>query len=114
MTHKFRVWDIERKRYIENTGNPYIFPINGITAMKCAGSSCGSIDTEKDYSEYYIIEFFTGLKDKHEVDLDWWEGDLLRDGEKIMQVIFEDGCFWGQWTKHPESRCTLMQLASWS
>ena len=98
MNNKYRVWDIERKEYIENTGNPYIFPFNGITAMKCAGSSCGSIDGEKDYSEFYIIEYSTGLPDKNGKDLDWWEGDILEldggaSGAHVIEWDNNGACF---------------------
>lgn len=72
----FRVWDIERKEYITNTGNPYVFPINGITAIKCAGSNCGSIDTKTDYSEYYILEQCIGYATKTGVKI--YEGDRVK------------------------------------
>jgi len=99
MIKEFRVWDVERKRYIENTGNPYIFPFNGITAMKCAGSSCGSIDGTKDYSDYYIIEQYVATINKQKI----YEGDIVSceefdDGGKYREsgeiVFHEYGFKW--------------------
>ena len=76
------------------------------------------------HPNYYIDRFIkvipdsvamsTGLKDKNGKDLDWWEGDLLEeDGGKIMEIVYENGCFWGVWVKHREHKQPLYKLFDW-
>lgn len=66
------------------------------------------------FHENLILEQFAGLHDKNGKDLDWWEGDLLReDGGKIMEIVYEDGCFWGVWVKHRENKTSLHVLLGW-
>lgn len=36
----------------------------------------------------------TGLKDKHDKDLDWWEDDIFNVCSTIGRIVKEDGCFW--------------------
>ncbi len=65
-------------------------------------------------SGYGELEQFTGLNDKNGKDLDWWEGDLLADGGKIMEIVYRDGCFWAEWVKYPENQTALHVIAAWA
>lgn len=57
---------------------------------------------------------YTGLKDKDGVALDWWEGDLLRECDFIKVIVWEDGCFWLKWVKHPTHITLLKNSIEWA
>lgn len=42
----------------------------------------------------YVVLEYTGLKDKHGQDLDWWEGDLFSTIGHNLKIVFDLGCFW--------------------
>lgn len=53
---------------------------------------------ETDYTDFQVhpdtVGQSTGLKDVSGVDLDWWEGDLLKGLNFTYKIIFDLGCFW--------------------
>jgi hypothetical protein len=101
---KFRAWDEETKTMV----TPYSIHFSS------SGQVAYCIDPYMREIRNPILMQLTGLQDKNGVDLDWWEGDLLKDGYKVMKVVYDEGCFWGEWVKHPENRVALRQLAIWS
>lgn len=72
---KFRFWDKDRKNWVAQTGNPCLFPFDGRVAMKCNGDGSGHI-SDDDFSEYYVIQQCTGLKDKNGKLI--YEGDIIK------------------------------------
>jgi len=65
------------------------------------------------------VGMYTGLRDckrteEYPEGQKIWEGDLFyEDGGKIMEIVYEDGCFWGKWIKHREHRTALFVLQGW-
>ncbi len=77
---KFRAWDKEAKIMYPNVQN-----------------HIGNFDTAFGNmlrNDRYVIEQFTGLKDKNGKDLDWWEGDLFETIDSTFKIIQDLGCFW--------------------
>ena len=48
-----------------------------------------------------------GLTDMQGEKLYWWEGDLLDDGSKIVEVIYEQGAFYARWIEHHDHKTLL-------
>ena len=91
---KFRAWDIQGASWVKQTGNPYIFPFNGIVAMKRAGESTGHIRDE-DFSEFYTLEQHNGKKDMDGTKIfagdvvavypdDHWDGSLGKEARFLV------------------------------
>jgi hypothetical protein len=42
----------------------------------------------------WILSEFTGLHDKNDKDLDWWEGEIFSDAGRLKIIVKDQGCFW--------------------
>lgn len=83
-SHKYRVWDLDKKKFIDNTGNPNIFPWDGGIGMTCNGSQTGYVSTDGIQDEYLIIRC-TGLID-NKTRILIFEQDIIRG-----KLCFESG-----------------------
>lgn len=84
---KHRVWDIENKTYRSNTWlveNHIILCFSGRLYQYYVNEN--SI-VSKDVSDKYILEQYTGLKDRKYIEC--WEGDLRKYNGKIYKVVNE-------------------------
>jgi len=90
---KYRIWDIEEKKYIPNTGNPNIFPFNGKIAMTCNGSATGHIKTDDYLQDCYILEWCIGQKDR--------KGNLIFENHLVINNRSnEDTIYIVEWTEN--------------
>ena len=86
---KFRIWDIDERKFI----------VNEMDSLSCGDTKkCMSerVDFENNSveinaNERYIFSEYTGLKDMREI----YEGDILFEilGEEYFKVIFENGSY---------------------
>ena len=106
--------------YCEVDGKHYIIP--NTAEMLGAGWENPDGVPSSDEVIYGYVEVIpetvgqsTGLKDKNDKDLDWWEGDIFaRSSDRQIEgiVIYDLGCFWLD--RKRGGRTPLYECVDWS
>ncbi len=83
------------------------------------GFECGVSRTLECIPEFIevapeTVGQFLDCRDEINDKLDWWTGDLIRDGGKILTMEYEQGQYVCVWTRHPEYRLPLPGLLKWA
>ncbi len=105
-TIEFRAWykggfddleDYEKPQMIYNVQN--LYDGRGVDTNPILGGFSSFGELLQD--ERFIVLEFTGLLDKYENKI--WEGDIVRCGYGVGQVIFHQGSFMIEWLSDPEA-----------
>lgn len=84
---KFRVWDLELKRYLLSDDGGYVITTDGELLDIC----CERYNLEGDLYEKCIIQMCAALKDINGKLI--YEGDILRhndEGSYLIKIIFDN------------------------
>lgn len=110
---KYRVWDNIQQKYIDN--RDVSIDGNGIlTVVGIEGKYHMSVQPPNDLAPRFIIEQYTGLKDKNGVEIA--VGDILMDdtGQPVeyWPVSFSDGSFISECAEvfEPLSELTILEV----
>lgn len=93
---KFRVWNIKKKKFVENLGSFYIASNGTLIEFSArVGLSCGA-DTEGNHSCIgtmhhkpsleYRVQIFTGMKDQNDKEI-YQDDIVLSDYDSLIGII---------------------------